>query len=299
MNQSATGEQQALIRLLDDTDPAIFQLIREKIISIGSPIIPLLEEEWTQTFNPLVQHRIERIVHIIQFNSVKELFINWRDSLMHDLLDGLILAARINYPDLDQNRVKDQMAEIYEAARIETSPARTPHEKILALNRAIFERNGFRGNTANFHSPQNSFINTVLETRKGNPLLLGSIYSLAAQHCDIPVFGVNLPEHFILAYQEHNPVQLYGYAYPDADILFYINPFSQGAVFGKEAVDDFLAKLKIQPQASYFIPCSNFDILIRCLRNISLSFQKSGDYEKQNEVNQLIQIMNSSSTAAD
>ena len=45
----------------------------------------------------------------------------------------------------------------------------------------------FKGNTNTFHSPLNSFINTVLETRKGNPLSLSLIYSIIAQNLNIPI----------------------------------------------------------------------------------------------------------------
>jgi regulator of sirC expression with transglutaminase-like and TPR domain len=176
-------------------------------------------------------------------------------------------------------------------AHTETGMVQTPHEKIHALNRVMFEFAGFRGNTANFHSPQNSFINTALESKKGNPLMISVIYMLVAQRCNMPVSGINLPEHFICAYQERNPVQVSEYAYPDADILCYINPFSRGNVFGKDAIDEFLQKLNLKPQESFFTPCSNEDIILRSLRNLENSFRKTGEFEKQSEIARLIQIL--------
>ncbi len=282
----------AMIRLLDDPDPEIIAHIRAQLINLGSKIIPLLEDAWGRSFDPLVQQRIERITHAIQFEKLINDFTAWRDSVHHDLLEGILLVAHINYPDLNEQTVHHQLSRLYEMAEKETSLVVSPREKIQALNRVMFEWMGFRGNTANFHSPQNSFINTVLESKKGNPLMLAVIYSLVAQHCGIPVFGVNLPEHFICAYQEHSPVHLYEYTYPDADIIFYINPFSRGNIFGKEAIDEFLNRLNIRPQASYYTPCSNEDIIIRSLRNLENAFRKTGEYEKQHEVIRLLNIMN-------
>ena len=39
-----------------------------------------------------------------------------------------------------------------------------------ALNEAFFQDMGFRGNTANYYNPANSFIDKVLENRQGIPI---------------------------------------------------------------------------------------------------------------------------------
>jgi regulator of sirC expression with transglutaminase-like and TPR domain len=287
------NEFKALIKLLDDTDPEIIDHIRKKLISLGPEAIPMLEEEWGKSFDPLVQQRIERIVHVIQFDMLLNAFTNWKNSAEHDLLEGLKLIARINYPDLNEQKIHDQLNKLSEMALTETGLVSRPLEKIMALNRVMFDFWGFRGNTANFHSPQNSFINTVLESRKGNPLMLSAIYIIVARQCNMPVYGVNLPEHFICAYQEHDRSQLNEYAYPDADILFYINPFSRGNIFGKDAIDEFLKKLDLKPQESFFIPCQNEEMIIRSLRNLENAFRKTGEYEKQSEVSRLIHNLSS------
>lgn len=285
------SQLKALIKLLDDSDPEILDHIRKKLISLGTGAIPMLEEEWGKSFDPLIQQRIERIVHAIQFETLVTDFTAWQNSIYHDLLEGMMLVARINYPDLNEQKVHDQLNKLYEMAHTETGLVQSPLEKVQALNRVMFEFAGFRGNTANFHSPQNSFINTVLESKKGNPLMLSVIYILVAQRCNMPVYGVNLPEHFICAFQERNSVHLNEYAYPDADILCYINPFSRGNVFGKDAIEEFLQKLNLKPQESFFTPCRNEDIILRSLRNLENSFRKTGEFEKQSEIARLIHNM--------
>ena len=66
--------------------------------------------------------------------------------------------------------------------------------------------------------------------------MLCVIYSVIAQQLDIPVYGVNLPEHFVLAYQEKNATSQTEYTYPEASILFYINAFSRGTIFTKNDI---------------------------------------------------------------
>lgn len=55
----------------------------------------------------------------------------------------------------------------------------------------------------------NSFINTVIESRKGNPLSLSLLYSVIAESLDLPIYGVNLPNHFVLAYLDENGASLF------------------------------------------------------------------------------------------
>lgn len=290
MNNS---ELQALISLLDDSDPVVFSQIQSRLITLGKDVIPVLEDVWGKSFDAVLQNRIENIIHKIQFETLKENLKTWQEKDMENLLEGLILVARYQYPDLDTGKVHDLLERLKESAVVETQMHQAPLEKTYALNRVLFDIFGFRGNTANFHSPQNSCINTVLETRKGNPLLLGSIYIIIARHAGMPVYGINLPEHFVLAYKEKSAVQLYEYTYPEENILFYINAFSRGNIFMKKDIDTFLQKLEMRQQKIFYQPCTNDEIIKRALRNLAFSYHKTGDVEKSQEVDQLLDCFTS------
>jgi regulator of sirC expression with transglutaminase-like and TPR domain len=167
----------------------------------------------------------------------------------------------------------------------------TALEKVKVINHIIFEVHGFSGNTTNFHAPQNSYINNVLESKKGNPLSLSILYAILAQSLNIPIYGVNLPEHFVLAYREDHsvlPVQ----ASQPTRVLFYINAFSKGSVFSRKEIDSFLKQLKLDPEPGYFEPCSNIDIIKRLIRNLIYSFEKLGYTDKMKELHTLLQSLN-------
>lgn len=285
----------AMIRLLDDPDNEIYSHISSELIAIGRDVVPLLEEAWSGAFDPLLQERIEAIVHHIQFYTLKQDLTNWAAASATDLLTGTLLIARYQYPDLDEEKVRATLNKLRKDIWLELNENLTPQEQVLIINKVLFEIHGFAGNTANFHAPQNSFINTVLETKKGNPLLLSIIYSILAQQLDIPIFGVNLPEHFILTYQDvrgNSPVE---YTYPEAGILFYINAFSKGNIFGKQDIDLFLKKLELKYNRIFYEPCSNVDMIRRLLRNLAFSWQKLGEPEKVSEVNELLECLNTKS----
>lgn len=284
------SEIQALIRLLDDPDEKIYTQIETKLVSMGEEVIPHLESAWEhESWGISFQDRIENIIHTIQFEQVKERLSNWGINGTHDLLKGMILVAQYQYPDLDENRIYEQIEKIEKDIWLELNEALTALEKVRIINHILFEVHGYSSNVKSFHSPQNSFINEVLDSKKGNPISLSILYSILAQKHDIPLIGVNLPKHFILAYRDDFMIDLR----PDGDIkvLFYVNPFSRGAVFSKREVDDFLKQLDIEPKPEYYLPCSNVEIMQRVLNNLIYSYQKLGYSDKVEELKELKRLL--------
>ena len=113
-----------------------------------------------------------------------------------------------------------------------------------------------------------------------------------AQQLDMPVVGINLPEHFVLAYLDDQDILSEAFEDAENQILFYINPFSRGTVFHRNEIDSFLKKLELQPDEIYYQPCSNVDILKRMLRNLIFAHQKLGDIEKVEELEILLKVLN-------
>jgi regulator of sirC expression with transglutaminase-like and TPR domain len=284
------SEIQALISLLDDPDEKIYTQIETKLISMGEEVIPHLESAWEyESWGVSFQDRIENIIHIIQYEQVKERLSNWSNNGTHDLLKGMILVAQYQYPDLDENRIFEQIENIEKDIWLELNETLTALEKVRIINHILFEVHGYSSNVKSFHSPQNSFINEVLNSKKGNPISLSILYSIIAQKHGIPLIGVNLPKHFILAYRDDFMVDLR----PDGDIkvLFYVNPFSRGAVFSKREVDDFLKQLDIEPKPEYYLPCSNIEIMQRVLNNLIYSYEKLGYSDKVAELKELKELL--------
>jgi len=114
------------------------------------------------------------------------------------------------------------------------------------------------------------------------------LYTIIAQGLNIPIFGVNLPEHFILAYVEestHLPILA---GNPSPKVIFYINPFSKGSAFSYKEIDSFLKQLKLDPDKMYYEPCSNIDMISRLIRNLIFSFEKLGYPDKSKEMQLLL-----------
>jgi regulator of sirC expression with transglutaminase-like and TPR domain len=278
-------EVNSLIRLLDDPDTEIFGHVHEKLISYGTEVIQYLESAFEQAFDPIQQERIANLVHEIQFGTVKNDLQLWYQSGAFDLLQGILIINRYQYPDLDEQKVINQIEAIKRDIWIQMMNEASPVEQVKLMNHVFYSIHGFSGNTANHRDPQNSYISQVLETKKGNQISLAIIYSIIAQKLDIPVYGVNLPQHFILAYLDESRETEF-----EGGILFYINAFNKGFIFGRRDVDMFLKQLNLQFDKQFYEPCSNADIIKRVLRNLISAYEHLGSSEKVDELNELLNI---------
>ncbi len=278
----------ALIQLIDDPDENIFEHVRDELLSHGAEAIPFLESSWEDyDFGLIFQTRIEKLIQEIQFEEVKEQLKNWINSPEKDLLSGALIIASYQYPNLDEQKIKNQIQEIRKDIWLEINNRQTAYEKVRVFNKVFYGKHHFRGDSKDYHSPINSFINTVLETRKGNPLSLCIVYSIIAQSLDMPIYGVNLPNHFVLTYLDENNINPFINTSNKHGGLFYINAFSKGGIFDEAEINEFLKGINKPQLREYYEPCSNSSILVRMLTNLISSFQQSGSAEKVNELLQL------------
>ncbi|WP_236017516.1 transglutaminase-like domain-containing protein [Roseivirga sp. E12] len=271
-------ELKAMVSLLDDDDFEIVQHIEDKIKEMGTYIIPYLEFEWENSFNPVVQKRIEDLVHNLQFELLKEKLYAWRINGGKDLLEGVWLVNTYQYPDLEYEQLSKELEQLYYEAWLEFKADIHPVDQIKILNSVLFGKLHFGANTKNFHSPGNSMLSVVLQTKKGNPISLCIVYMLVAQKLKMPVFGVNLPNLFVMTYKQD-------------EVQFYINAFNRGLVFSKKEVDEYIANLKLSPNDRFYEPCSHVDIVARMLRNLINSHEKLGHTERVEEIRLLLNIV--------
>jgi len=292
-------EINALISLLDDTDEEIVSHVTSKLLNYGYEVLPLLEDRYLAETEKLLQNRIHSIIDQIQHSNLRYDLSEWAQGGGKDLFEGYFLLAKFRYPELNKQYINNQLDKIKLDAWLELNFQLASLDKVRILNYTLFEVHGFKGNIDDYHSPDNSFINRVLETKKGNPISLAILYSIIAQRLNIPIFGVNLPQHFVLAYKDDSLLKgntsfkgniFMNYDIP-GEILFYINAFNKGAVFNKWNIDQFLKQLNIKPQILYYEPCSNIDILMRVCRNLIFSYEKQNDLERAEGLKELLMIM--------
>ncbi len=271
-------ELHALVSLLDDSDKEVKEHVKDKIISLGNQVIPFLEKKWENSFNPDLQKEIEDLVHELQFSLLKDRLQEWKSSEDRDLLTGLWIINTYQYPDLEFEQLNATMHQIYFEVWTSFKNDLPAYDKIRIINNVLFNDLKFSANTKNFHSPSNSMLSNVLDSKKGNPISLCSVYILVANKLGLPIYGVNLPNLFVLTYATES-------------LTFYINAFNKGLIFTKQDIMNYLDHLKLEPKNEFFEPCGNLEIIRRTLRNLNFAFEKIGEVEKASEIQELLAIV--------
>ena len=276
---------EALVRLIEDPDETIYGHVRDELMNCGSSVIPILESSWeADDYGLVFQSRIESLIHEIQLSEISKDLQNWIASPTKDLLSGALIISRYQYPNLIEDEIHRKIQAIRKDIWLELSDDQTAYEKVRIFNKVFYGKHGFAGNSKDYHSPLNSCINTVVQTRKGNPLSLCVLYSIIARSLDMPIYGVNLPNHFVLTYLDED--KMISFIDPENKYgnFFYINAFSKGGIFDADEIRAFLKGLDKAELREYFEPCSNSAIIKRMLTNLINAFQQVGNLEKVNEL---------------
>jgi regulator of sirC expression with transglutaminase-like and TPR domain len=280
----ADTELKALIRLLDDPDDSIYQNVSERLVSYGKHVIPRLESEWEDNPNLGIQSKIERIIQNIQFDVCKMALSEWKEGDTECLFTGAVTASMFQYPDQHFKLMEEKLEVLRKDVWLELNENLTSLEKVRVLNHILYDVHNYGAYLKYHSSDQSWFLKNVLETFRGSPTAMAILYKVVADKLDLPIVGINLPNHFILGYKDV-------YNHTEQELLFYINPFSKGAVFGKGELERYIEKMEVEVHVDDLKPISNVDIIRRLLKDLKALYKKIGKYRKLDEVDQLLSIM--------
>ena len=284
------SEIQALITLLEDPDWTVYEAVKTRLVDLGDEILPQLKSAWADSKDDIFLERSSIIISDVQFNQTYGEFRSWVNSDEANLFEGAFLIAKYNFPDLDKDEILQKVEKIKRDAWLQMNDNLTPLEQIRVLNHIIFNIHKFIRNNMDFYSPKNSYLNLVLETKKGNPVSLAILYLLVAVKLGLPVYGVNLPKNFILAYVEELSNSNLETVLEDKIVSFYINPYNNGAVLTKREIDHFLKQQKIKPLDYFYTPCDNLTTIQRLLLNLTYAYERQEDFTKAEELKKFLKL---------
>jgi regulator of sirC expression with transglutaminase-like and TPR domain len=185
-----------------------------------------------------------------------------------DLIEAALCIAWEDQGAIDIRASQAELAALAAGARGFVRPGDEPRRQVAGLNRYLFESQGFRGNSEEYHDPRNSFLDQVLLRRTGLPITLSLIYSEVARRLDLPIYGVGMPRHFIVRYLTGG-----------ADDLF-IDPFHAGRLWSRAECEAQAAAFgAATPRATEALlaPAPKREILGRMLRNLKAVYTQGGD----------------------
>jgi regulator of sirC expression with transglutaminase-like and TPR domain len=168
-------------------------------------------------------------------------------------LDLLALALAAEFRAVDAPaalRALDALGRDLSAAVASTGGA--PQDQARACEEVLGGAHGFTGDRRRYDHPDNSMLDIVLERRRGLPIVLSVVYVEAARRAGIPLAGVGLPGHFIVAHFGADPPLL-------------LDPFAGGGRFQGEFAGELVR------------PWSSQQIAMRMLNNLVGSYARRGD----------------------
>lgn len=192
----------------------------------------------------------------------------FREELKHSPANTPLLALHaarnIAYPNLSIPYYLSQLDTLAEEVRELLDPLEPVATQAKMLADFLFQEQGFRGNTAEYNDPRNSFFNDLLDRRLGIPITLSVLYLAIANRVRIPAYGVGLPGHFIVGVRDSLQIE---------DIL--LDPFHNGVQLSIEDCKRLVqetAGITTPFQRNWLRPSHPLDILARMLNNLRIVY---------------------------
>ena len=188
-----------------------------------------------------------------------------------DLVRAALTIAQTEYPSVATDAYCGRIEQLARRVKRLVPDLGDPSESIAALNRVLFEEEGFRGNAEDYYDPRNSFLNDVLDRKLGIPITLAVVYMEVARRVGFPLVGVGMPGHFLLRH----------YDVEGHEIL--IDPFNRGRILTAQdcqrALDEIYGgQMPLQPE--FLMAVSRRQVLVRMLNNLKSIYLSARNFRK-------------------
>ncbi|XP_072034591.1 F-box only protein 21-like [Amphiura filiformis] len=143
-------------------------------------------------------------------------------------------------------------------------------QTLHSMNRVLYSKLAFSGNTQDYYNTGNSMINQVLESKCGIPITLSILYQSIARRLGVALKPVNFPGHFLLAFDmsRHD-----GYSHQQQ---IYIDPFHKGKQRTADECQE-LTNTRIAGDSAHFRTCAAKDVYLRMTNNLIRSAPQNND----------------------
>lgn len=261
------NELNAIIQLLEDPDPEVYEVVSNKLVEYGTALVPsLLQVQYTST-SDLMQDRIDAIIHQIQLKTAIEQFKQWQSISNPSIIEGLMLVSAIVNVHFDKEATLQLFEQIRKSCWLELNHYLTALEKITTLNSVLFNHLHFKGELDMSKEEQLFNIEFVLQFKKGNMLSMGALYMALAQVLDLPVKLIKVEDHYLLAYVDTQISFLDPEQKPVESIQFFINPLL-GDIYSMEEIEAFLKTQEVDFEKDNFPFHSNQSLLLHYTENM-------------------------------
>lgn len=185
------------------------------------------------------------------------------------LAEGALVIAAEARAGVDIEGGLRRVDELVARGRAPVETATSPARAVSALNRWLFEVEGFRGNPEQYDDLRNSFLDQVLVRRRGLPITLSILYVEIARQLGLEAYGIGFPGHFL--------AKVVGLGESPQELIV-------DAFFGRVlSLEDCMERLRAAagehvPFDPHWVrPATAQEIWVRMLNNLKLLYLRQGD----------------------
>jgi regulator of sirC expression with transglutaminase-like and TPR domain len=268
----------ALVRLLGDDDPKICSVAWDNLEKIGEAALPVLREATIEASDVRVQTQSARF---LKEWSRRVVFRRWVEFCRQghlQLEEGIFLIAETEYPQTDMAEYRQRLDEYASVLRGRLASARSTDEAVGKIASFLFSELGFKGDSAEYYNPENSYLNRVMDRRRGIPISLSTVFLLVGRRLSVPVFGVGLPRHFLLKYR-------------GASGEVFVDSFHAGRLLSIRDCVQFLSEAHVPFLEEYLRAVTDAEMLTRSLGNLLKIYLECNDQRRYDRISSMLKVL--------
>jgi len=201
-----------------------------------------------------------------------------------DLARAALLIAKGRDASVDVERYVSELEFLAATLGKRLAPDANASLRIGALNQFLFQEMGFGPNRQDYYDPRNSFLNEVIDRRKGIPITLSLVYMEIGRRIGLPLRGVSFPGHFLVKCRLNQG-------------MVVLDPYAGGASpsmadLQKRLRDARGGEVSRAIVAGLLVAADKRDILARMLRNLKAIYMRKEMDETAMSVVEWLMVLN-------
>ncbi|MFZ1731303.1 MAG: transglutaminase-like domain-containing protein [Bacteroidota bacterium] len=277
---STTRELFALYSLLDDPQATVQKAVRDRLLAIGEDSVAGLKE-LTELHGNLHQDVVNDLVNEIRRAAVFRRLGREFDGPEQpvDLEEGAFILSRYGFPGINTDTYHRRFDDMAADIRMLAGGGAAPLDMFMKMRSYLFSDLGFIGNREDYYNPNNSFINKVIDYRKGIPITLSVLMLVLGRRLGLTLNGIGMPMHFLVQYD-------------DGSRMFFIDAFNSGIIITRDQCRLMLSSSGIRLTPEMLAPVATRDVIERMWRNLYLAYQQQGDEEETARIAEILAFIN-------
>ncbi len=261
------SQLEAVCHLLDDGSPRVMSALDRQVSEFST-------EEQKRLLHMLKNREASDVMlpsSLMEFHyrQIEIAFSDWSLSSVEDvdLEDACFLLASFGHPLENMEMKKDDLLKMENHLRGRLGGINEADAIVTEVVEYLHGELRFDGERDNYYDAQNSFMDRVLERRRGIPISLSALYLILGARLGIPFYGVGMPGHFIVKYQgDKEPI--------------FLDPFDRGKRLSVGDCAAILRGLGYHFDMRFLQETPPRRIVERMLNNLLGIYKRDGEDEK-------------------